>query len=196
MKYDVESIKNRKVKVNKIRNILFIFMIIVLYNIVLSCVSYISEINTPSIFGYKAYFITTNSMKPAISDGDVIIVKQIKENNLEEGDIISFFKDGQVITHRIVELKEIDNERQYITKGDNNNLEDTNTVKFEQVEGKLVIKIPFLGNILMFLKNEILVLIIILIILLLYFYKISLNERKEERRRKKEIEDKKYEEKE
>lgn len=166
-----------------------------LYNLILLCVSYVDDTRMPSVLGYKAYVITTDSMKPTLNKGDIIISKRQKEDKIKQGDIITYIQNGETITHRIIEIKKHEDKNQYITKGDNNTLEDSEKVNYEQIEGVKIIKIPLLGNILSFLKDEIIVLIIILIVLILYFYKITQQEKREERRKKKEIEDNKYKQK-
>lgn len=195
MKYDNDSIEKRTYMAEKIKKLLSIISIIILYNIILLCVSYANNANMPGIFGYKAYSITTDSMTPTLRKGDIIISKKQDEDKIKQGDIITYKQNGEIITHRIIGVENKDDKYQYITKGDNNTLEDLEKVNYEQIEGVKVIKIPLLGNILSFLKDEIIVLIIILIILILYFYKITRDEKKEERRKKKEIEDRKFKQK-
>lgn len=195
MKYDNDSIEKRTYLIEKIKKLLSIITIIILYNIILLCVSYVDNTRLPDVLGYKAYSITTDSMKPTLSKGDIIISRRQNEEVLKQGDIITYKQKGEIITHRIIQIDNVDGKNQYITKGDNNTLEDLEKVNYEQIEGVKVIKIPLLGNILSFLKEEIIVLIIILIILILYFGKITRNEKKEERRKKKEIEDRKFKEK-
>ena len=100
-----------------------IILIILLYNLVLLGISFISKHDFNGFFRYKAYNITTNSMEPTINMGDIIIVKKVKdEENLKNGDIISFNKNGEIITHRIIDIVETNGEKRYITKGDNNNI--------------------------------------------------------------------------
>jgi len=196
MKYDNESIEKRRNRAEKIRKLIFIIIIIMLYNTILLCVSYINNVSFPGFFGYKAYSITTDSMEPTLSIGDIVILKKQDEDKIKQGDIITYFQKGEMITHRIIEIKTTDGKHQYITKGDNNTLEDLENIEYEQIEGVKVIKIPLLGNIISFLKDEVIVLIIILIILVFYFYKVVKTEKKEERRKKKEIEDKRFKQKE
>ncbi len=66
MKYDAESIKKRKEINNRIKKIVFIFLVIILYNIVLLYMSYIDKYDTPSFYVYKAYIISTESMEPEL----------------------------------------------------------------------------------------------------------------------------------
>lgn len=120
-------------------------------------------------------------MEPNLEIGDIVIVKECKQEELKVNDIISF-REGQVIvTHRIIEIKNTNGGLQYITKGDNNNTEDINPVKFESIEGVYKIRIKYIGNLILFLKNKIVIIVIILICYLMYSQDIK-KERKAELR--------------
>lgn len=190
MKYDIDSIKKRKEINNRIKKIIFIFLVIMLYNIVLLYMSYIDKFDTPQFYIYKAYIISTESMEPTINKGDVIIIKKTKKENLKENDIITYKDKGEVITHRIVEIKP--NGNKYITKGDNNESRDEGSLTFEDIEGKFVFKIPHLGNMVSGLKNGIVIILTILIFLIIHLNRIGMKEKSETRRMKKKIEDEKF----
>lgn len=185
MKYDIDSINKRKNKEKRLKKILFIVVIIVIYNIILLSISYLSRQDFNGIFGYKAYNITSSSMQPSIHEGDVVIIKKINtKEEVKEGDVVSYEKDGQIITHRIINISENNGKIQYVTKGDNNNVEDLSRIGFEDIQGVVAITIPYLGNILTMLENQIFILIVLLIVLLLYLYKINKDEKSEMRREK------------
>lgn len=190
MKYDIESIKNRKQNMTNFKRIIDIILVVLIYNIVLVAISCMDKIEKVNIFGYQAYTIKTNSMVPEINPGDAILIKKVDENKLQIGDVITFVKEEKNITHRIVNI-ETNDKIEYTTKGDNNNLEDEEKIVYEDIEGKLVITIPYLGNIMGFLENKIVFLIIVLVFLILYFFKIQIEEKKDYRREKKKIEEKK-----
>lgn len=191
MKYDIDSIKRRNRNKKKITRIIDIFLIILMYNVILVMISCMNKIDQFSLFGYEAYIVTTNSMNPTISSGDVVIVKKTEQDKIEVGDIITFSKNNEINTHRITNIEEKDGEKYYATKGDNNNVEDSEKVKFSEIRGKQVITIPYLGNIIQVLENKVIFLIVILIILILYFFRIQQVEKKENRREKKKIEEEK-----
>lgn len=198
MKYDTKSIQKRKNSIEIAKKFLCIVLIIFIYNMVLLFISSIKQENGMSLFGYKAYIITTNSMEPSIYSGDVVIVKKCKENKLQKGDVITFWQDQELITHRIARIEEDAEETQekqdtkkYITKGDNNNVEDEQKKTLNDIEGKVVLVIPKFGKIILSLENKIIFLVVILIILVLCFFKIQKQEKRENRREKKRIEDEK-----
>lgn len=192
MKYDIESIKRRKDINTRIKKIIFIFLVIILYNVVLLYMSYIDKFDTPSFYIYKAYLISTESMEPELKKGDAIIIKKVAEDHLRVNDIVTFKINGEIITHRIVRIDEVNSEKFYITKGDNNNVEDSDELRFSDIEGKQIIKIPHLGNIVAGLKNGIVIILVVLIALIMYLNRIEMKEKSEARREKKKIEDEKF----
>ena len=190
MKYDVESINKRKEKTKILKRIMEIIAIILIYNIILIIVSSINGKDF-SILGYKAYIVDTNSMEPTINVGDIVIVKKVKEDKLKQGDVITFTEEGEVITHRITKVEREENGTQYVTKGDNNNTEDTFKIRYNDIIGEEILTIPRLGKTVQILDSKIIILIIILIILIFILVKIQKNEKIENMREKKKIEEKK-----
>lgn len=190
MKYDLESINRRKENAKTVKKIIEILAIVLIYNIILIAISSEKNVNLINIFGYKSYVIKTNSMEPTINVNDVVLTKHVKQEKINVGDVITFLKDGEVITHRITKIDNGDN-IQYTTKGDNNNIEDTFKITYEDIEGKHILTIPYLGKIIGILENKIIFLIILLIILIFLFMQLQSQEKKDNRREKKKIEDKK-----
>ena len=190
MKYDLESINKRKENIKIAKKVFEVIAIILIYNIILIAISSANRINIINIFGYKSYIIKTNSMEPTISTNDVVITKKVEKQNIKVGDVITFFQEGEVITHRITK---IDENGDYTTKGDNNNIEDTFKINYKDIEGKHILTIPYLGAIVQALDNQIVFLIITLIVLIFIFITIQNQEKKENRREKKKIEDRKRE---
>ena len=82
-------------------------------------------------FGYTYFQILTGSMENHIKIDDVVIVHIT--DKVKEGDVISYKSGNSIVTHRIVEEKEDG----YITKGDNNNVDD-GLIEKDKVIGKVV----------------------------------------------------------
>lgn len=161
-----KKIENRK-KITSIILKVLIFVIII-YNFGVIATSIIKPNKTPSFLGIKTFVILSGSMEPNLKIGDIAIVEECKQEDLKVDDIISF-REGQVIvTHRIIEIRNTDTEVKYITKGDNNNTEDTNPVVFENIEGVYKTRIKYVGNLILFLKNKIAIIVIILICFVIY----------------------------
>lgn len=191
MRYDIESINKRRKNIKFFQKILGVIFIILIYNIILTFLSSDNLNNGAGLFGYRACIITSSSMEPSINYGDLIIIKKCKNKDLQTGDVITFRKSQEVITHRIIKIEDgvQENESIYITKGDNNNTEDVEKIPYSNIKGKCVLTIPKLGKIMLVIDNKIIILILILILLILGFYKIHKYEKMENRREKKKIED-------
>lgn len=101
---------------------------------------------------YKLFAVRSGSMRPAISEGDLILA--VKQENYKKGDIIAYNKKGATVTHRIVDLQEKDGESFFITKGDANDKPDDGSVRKEQIFGKVKGSLLFLGRIVLFSKTQ------------------------------------------
>ena len=109
---------------------------IIIFNMTLIVKSYINPNETPSFFGYKNFIIVSRSMENTINKNDVIITKEVTQENIHQDDIIAFYQNGEIITHRIIDWVYEDGEMKYVTKGDNNIHADKEFVSYEQKEGK------------------------------------------------------------
>lgn len=67
---------------------------------------------TVRVFGFKPYVVITRSMEPEIDVNDLVIVKNFDADELEVGDIITFYADidyngeKDVVTHYIYSITE------------------------------------------------------------------------------------------
>ena len=79
-------------------------------------------------------------------------------NDYKVGDIITFgeiSKTKTPTTHRIKDIKIVDGNPVYITKGDANNSEDNAEVLVTSVKGKVLFSVPYLGYVLNFMRQPI-----------------------------------------
>ncbi len=179
-----------KKNISLIITIVIIFTI-VFYNIFLVLISGHNENSALSVWGNKAYVITTESMKPTIKKGYLIIVRESKQG-YEINDIITFKRNGEYITHRIVGK----DDEQYRVKGDANDYEDEEPVFENEIEGKIVFKIPVIGIIVEKLDNVLYILILIIIVSTIIMHKKRRGRKSIIRRMKKEDADEAFREKE
>lgn len=122
----------------------------------------------PQIMGYTALRITTGSMAPTYGIDTMVIVKDTKASEIQEGDVISFYStdpslDGAVNTHRVVEVHEENGARTFVTKGDKNNVVDAYDVEEKYLIGKVVYASKLLGKLSRLVSNPIVFLPVILI---------------------------------
>ena len=125
-----------KIVVNIFTCFLLLLLALVIYG---KMVVTFSDKSFPNYFGYTFFEVASGSMEPTLKINDVILVK-IDNADLKKGDIIAFYSENIVITHRILFI-----DGTIITvKGDNNSVVDKPIVK-EQVIGKVVKILPELG---------------------------------------------------
>ena len=161
--------------------VLVILIPIIFVNGVIIADSVIHPDEVPSFFGWKPFIVLSGSMETEIMTGDLVVTKEINTSKLKEGDVIAFKKDGYVTTHRIKSIENVDGETRYITKGDNNNVEDEGYVTEDMVEGIFKSKITGLGNLAMFVQTPsgmVIALSIPLILLILVQVSDGRNDRK------------------
>lgn len=99
----------------------------------------------PRIAGYETYAVETASMTPTISVGALAVVKPEGAANLAKDDIVAYQRGDAVIVHRVVANQVV--EGYLTTKGDANELEDQDPVRYESVIGPVVFSVPYLGAI-------------------------------------------------
>ena len=172
MLYTNEEINKKIAKIQRTRKIISIIAYVILvpllvYNLSLIFQALINPDRTPSFFGIKTYVIISGSMQPKLDIGDIVVVKDTNEENIKENDVISFRKGQGVVTHRIIKIEDTEGKKLYITKGDNNNVEDSDKITHESIEGKVIGSIKYLGNISLILQGK---MAIIVIAIFVYIY--------------------------
>ena len=111
----------------------FSLILSILLVIVMITLKFFSKDTNIKPFGIQILKVQSNSMSPEFRKEDIIVIK--KEKEYEVGDIITFkTKDGNLITHRIIEK----NENEFITKGDNNNTKDEEKITSSCIQGKVI----------------------------------------------------------
>lgn len=97
------------------------------------------------IFPIKPVAIASGSMEKELYVGDIAIIQKCNPNDIVEGDIIEYQMEGYTVIHRVIAKKQKNGEYYFITKGDNNNTQDANPVMQDQLIGKVIFKIKYLG---------------------------------------------------
>lgn len=105
----------------------------------------------PEIMGYTVLRVTTGSMEPTYPVDTLIVVKKTEPSQIREGDVISFYSsdpalDGAINTHRVVSVRQEENQWFYTTKGDGNNTADPYEVKGDALIGRVLYDSILLGK--------------------------------------------------
>ena len=98
----------------------------------------------------------SGSMEPTIRVGSLAVVKPASDYKI--GDIITFNRSNstskkETTTHRILSILEKNSVKVYTTKGDANNTADSQTITENQIVGKYLFNIAFLGYLLTYIKT-------------------------------------------
>ena len=114
--------------------------------------------NKQSFFGYRIFRVQTGSMVPKYKVGDVILVKEKDTDKIKIGEDVTYNGEsgsvkGLLITHRVIDIEQIDGEKAFHTKGIANNLEDP-IVYGRQINGVVQTKMYILTLICMMLNNK------------------------------------------
>lgn len=104
-------------------------------------------------FKYGAVVIATDSMTGELNKGDIIFYEQYSGEEIKEEEIILFKEKESLIVHRVVEIKDINGEMRYYTKGDFNEDRDSGYRLKENIVGKTTIKCPYVGYITLWLRE-------------------------------------------
>lgn len=131
------------------------------------CIVLYLAIAAPILLGWRPVVVLSGSMEPTFHVGSIIYYKQVPFDQIQEGDPITFYigDDGSMVTHRVVEKQAIS--QQFITKGDANEGNDPNPVKFQSVAGKATsFSLPYAGKFVEFGKQKPVIIIMALILIL------------------------------
>jgi signal peptidase len=143
---DIPKYKAFKKIVSRITEIFLSLLIVILIFVLISVLMAKSKGETPSLLGYRLYIVKTGSMAPTLNIGTVILSREAKDAaDLDLNTIITFkTKEGEVVTHRIIEIvPDEEGNIRYRTKGDNPlNSEDPDLLEPEDVIAVFVMKIP------------------------------------------------------
>lgn len=128
-----------------------------------------------TLFGFIPMTVESDSMKPTFKTDDLIICREVDDvYDLKKDDVITFWTmiDGKKVknTHRIIEVNNVNGSVSFTTRGDNNSLDDQDSVRAGDVIGKWTgTKIPGFGKVMRFLGTQKGFFICILIPLALFF---------------------------
>ena len=101
------------------------------------------------LLNVEPFIVLSGSMEPTIPIGSVVLAGK-GDTDIHAGDIIAFHKGDISVTHRV---SGIDEDGNFITKGDANETKDSAPVAREQVIGKCLYTIPFLGYVASYLRT-------------------------------------------
>lgn len=153
-----------------------IFLIIIIFILLFTLYSkFILKEELIKLYNTAILVVLTGSMEPTIKSGEMIIIKEQTDYNVD--DIVTYKEDRNFfVTHRIINKYE----NKYETKGDNNNLVDE-LIDKDQIEGKVIYHSKVCGFFILYLLKPITLIVIIIFIVKEFFGHIYVKGEKNEK---------------
>ena len=107
------------------------------------------------LLGFHPTVVASGSMRPTMDVGDIAIVVSADPSEIQVGDILQYWHEGEMTLHRVVEITGEGGSSLFVTKGDDNPISDADPVLPAQIRGKIIFTIPKLGWISIYTKTAI-----------------------------------------
>lgn len=104
--------------------------------------------------------VMSGSMEPTLRTGGLVFT-DTQKTTPKVGDIIAYWLGDSKVVHRVIRKTN----QGYATKGDANNMEDPVPVSTEQIIGKVIFTLPFLGYLAVFARQKTILAILVLMLL-------------------------------
>jgi len=181
LEYDVEKISN-KIKHKRVTKKIFKYIILSVLIILFIINLILSFEENKHILGICVFNIVSESMEPALEKNDLVVVQKYQPNQFKNGDIITFKQGEKVISHRIIGITVENGVMKFQTKGDNNEIPDSEKVEAGQVYGKVVFSVGKIGKAVNYIQNARGFINIIIFVIILFIL-ISLREKQKNNRK-------------
>ena len=141
--------------------------------------------------------VSSESMRPTLEIGDLIIVKYVHPSELNygllDGDIIVFKSPSnskELIVHRLKEITFKDGEYYFVTHGDANPPSSKEKFTEKNYVGKVIARVPFIGHVSLFTHTQegfyLFAFVIICLIVVFMLFPSETEKQNEEKRKKRE----------
>jgi len=137
-------------------NLVFLVLLLVMCTMVFGLVQSRITGGPPSIAGRQLYIVLSGSMSPTFDAGSVVFVRPIPAEEIKAGDILTYKAQSgdTLVTHRVVEVVNVDGEPGFITRGDANDVNDEGILEPARIVGKVEYYLPYLGRIMSFTQTK------------------------------------------
>ncbi len=96
-------------------------------------------------FKYGILVIGSGSMTGTINKGDAVVFESYDNQIISTGQVIIFEKNNMSIVHRVIDIKQVDGEYRYYTKGDANGQADEGYITNNEILGISKFRIIYIG---------------------------------------------------
>lgn len=157
--------KETNAKLHKILTIVGIVLCVILVpmlivNCTLIIKSFVNKDEVPTFGGVMPLIVLTDSMYPDIKSGDIIFCREVDAEDVEVGDVISFFDpvgggSTAIVTHKVRDKYEENGKIYFKTYGINNNTDDKVPVSEDKLVGRWIegARLGGAGNVALFMQT-------------------------------------------
>jgi signal peptidase I len=99
----------------------------------------------PYTIGWQPSVITSGSMMPAIAPGDVVVAAPVSPTDIKPHDVVIFTDPTtpqQTVAHRVVSANP---DGSFTTRGDANRSADSTPVAETAIQGRVLLRVPYIG---------------------------------------------------
>lgn len=100
----------------------------------------------PAFLGFNVVVVGSGSMDPMLKVGDIAVFSPVDPTSVEVGDVVTYQRDGDLISHRVISTKETDMGRYLRLQGDANLYPDVRPVLETAVVEQLAFSVPMAGS--------------------------------------------------
>jgi signal peptidase len=102
----------------------------------------------PKLVGGVPITILSGSMRPVMPPGTVVVVRPVDADEIRVGDVVTYQAasgEPMLVTHRVTEVtRSTEGRASFTLQGDNNDAPDE-PVRPEQVTGRMIYAVPYVG---------------------------------------------------
>lgn len=137
----------------------------------------------PTLFNHSFFVVSTGSMEPTLPIGVGLIIERVEdfeslrpvevdpltEEVIHEGDILTFFLNDRIVTHRLVKIEvnpnqpEVYGAKRFVTQGDCFGCSEDSPIYEADIIGRVVHVSPLIGLIYQVASNRFVILLIVVI---------------------------------
>jgi signal peptidase len=113
------------------------------------------SVGVGALLGFRALVVRSGSMAPAIQGGDVVVTRLVRPSTVEPGDVVTFrdpSRQGDLVTHRVVQVRPEANVLAFVTRGDANTGEERWSIGGDGTIGAAAFRVPRAGHVLAWLR--------------------------------------------
>ena len=112
-----------------------------------------------ALLGFRALVVRSGSMAPAIRSGDVVVTRLVGPSAVEPGEVVTFrdpSRHGDLVTHRVVQVRRQGDRLAFVTRGDANTGEERWSIPRDGTIGAAMFRVPGAGHVLAWLRTPVL----------------------------------------